>query len=1072
MPSHDTPVLRVPAPPEARAAVEELVARYASQADHYAGASYNETQARCDFIDPLFEALGWDVANKRAYAEPYREVIHEDAIKVAGGTKAPDYCFRVGGRRMFFVEAKKPSVSIAGDPGPAYQLRRYGWSAGLPLSILTDFEEFAVYDCSRRPKPSDAPSVARVTYCRYGDYLDHLDDLYSTFSQEAILRGAFDRYAEDASRKRGTATVDDAFLTEIERWREELAKDLARGNPDLSVHDLNAAVQMTVDRILFLRMAEDRGVEPYARLRDLAGKRTVYPQLVDLYHAAEEKYNSGLFAFDKKGDTLSPRLLISDKTLKPILKGLYYPECPYEFSVIGADILGAVYERFLGKTIRLTAGHHAKVEEKPEVRKAGGVYYTPRYIVDYIVEHTVGELLREWEAPSEGPNEHAPTGGAERANCAKSGPRGRRPCAPAPAPSRAAAALPALRILDPACGSGSFLLGAYQYLLDWHLRHYTGGEPPPAQEGAMNRAPTPTAPAPVDAGDAADVAPAGPAHAAPVGASFMTPAPADAEPIPLSRARERAGVRAPHERPESFARGRNPKLVRSPSGDWRLSLSERKRVLTECIYGVDIDRQAVEVTKLNLLLKCLEGETEQTVSAQMQLFHDRVLPNIDANIKCGNSLIGPDYWDGRQTAMFDEDESRRVNPFDWHREFPTIMHNGGFDAVIGNPPYLSYSGRQAVELSPVVRDHLASRYDCAGWMTSHGLFIQRAVSSLSCRVIAFIVPDQVGHLAGYGGVRALVTSRMGLRDVRYWGERVFSGVTTPALTLVADREYEGATTVTDEHGRSRSVALAGAIPWGASDTLDLLAKIQEGSVSLGDLVADPGVHTGNCSKALIVPTDGAQGGVAPVLEGKQVARYSCSPPKKGLRLDYQPAVGEYFTIRPERKYADAAFVVRQTAAYPIVGPREHALYFRNSLLALYSPDDGTDVRYLVGLLNSRLIRFAYCSVVRESQQKAFPQVKVASLRALPIRFADTSTPGGLTVHGRLVSLVQTMLDLHKGLRDTRTSADRELIERQIDATDRQIDTLVYDLYALTPAEIAIVEGVAAGGNGPSPHERA
>ena len=110
--------------------------------------------------------------------------------------------------------------------------------------------------------------------------------------------------------------------------------------------------------------------------------------------------------------------------------------------------------------------------------------------------------------------------------------------------------------------------------------------------------------------------------------------------------------------------------------------------------------------------------------------------------------------------------------------------------------------------------------------------------------------------------------------------------------------------------------------------------------------------------------------------------------------------------------------------------------------------------------------------MRESQQKAFPQVKVASLRALPIRFADTSTPGGLTVHGRLVSLVQTMLDLHKGLRDTRTSADRELIERQIDATDRQIDTLVYDLYALTPAEIAIVEGVAAGGNGPSPHERA
>jgi REP element-mobilizing transposase RayT len=463
---------------------------------------------------------------------------------------------------MFFVEAKKPSVSLKGDPAPAYQLRRYGWSAHLPISALTDFEELAIYECAQRPKPTEGAEVARVDYLSYTDYLDRIDDLYSIFSKEAIFKGAFDRYAEGAKRKRGTQTVDQEFLAGIEAWRETLAKDIARNNPDLSIYQLNAAVQSTIDRILFLRMAEDRGVERYGRLRDLADHKGIYGDLLELYREAEEKYNSGLFDFSRDGDGLAEHLDVSDKAVKGIIGGLYYPDCPYEFSVLGADILGAVYEQFLGKTIRLTPSHRAKVEEKPEVRKAGGVYYTPTYIVEYIVEHTVGELLKEAGTPQ------------------KAG---------------------ELRVLDPACGSGSFLLGAYQRLLDWHLDHYVQDDP------------------------------------------------------------------------EKHAKGRNPRLVRSPSGDWRLSLAVRKEILTQNIYGVDLDRQAVEVAKLNLLLKCMEGETDQTVGAQLQLFHDRVLPNIDANIKCGNSLIGPDYWEDRQESMFDEDEARRVNPFDWEAEFPEIM---------------------------------------------------------------------------------------------------------------------------------------------------------------------------------------------------------------------------------------------------------------------------------------------------------------------------------------------------------------------------------------------------------------
>ncbi|MBD3175171.1 MAG: restriction endonuclease subunit M, partial [Armatimonadia bacterium] len=219
------PIERIPAPDETKRMVEALVERYAGQADYYASSSYNETEARRDFIDPFFSALGWDVANEQGYAEPYREVIHEDAIRVGRDLRAPDYCFRVGGRRMFFVEAKKPSVSLKGDPAPAYQLRRYGWSAHLPISALTDFEELAVYECAQRPKPTEGAEVARVDYLSYTDYLDRIDDIYWIFSKEAIFKGAFDRYAEGAKRKRGTQTVDQEFLAEIEAWRETLAKD-------------------------------------------------------------------------------------------------------------------------------------------------------------------------------------------------------------------------------------------------------------------------------------------------------------------------------------------------------------------------------------------------------------------------------------------------------------------------------------------------------------------------------------------------------------------------------------------------------------------------------------------------------------------------------------------------------------------------------------------------------------------------------------------------------------------------------------------------------------------------------
>ncbi len=353
--------------------IAELVNRFEEQFDSYKKSDYNETLTRRDFIDPFFKALGWDIDNENGYAEAYREVIHEDRIKVGKATKAPDYSFRlVGGKRLFFVEAKKPSVVIKDDILPAYQVRRYGWSAKLSISIITDFEEFAVYDCTVKPDPKDKASVARVKYINFRDYLKEFDFIWDTFSKERVLKGSFDKFIQSNKNKKGTATVDKEFLHSLDRWRTTLATSISLKNKQLDEDEINFVVQQTIDRIIFLRIAEDRSVEPYENLKTALTKGDYYQNLFVIFKEADDKYNSGLFDFKK--DTISKTITIDNKVLKTIINELYYPESPYEFSVLSVEILGSAYEQFLGKQIKIDKYHRATIEEKPEVRKAGGVY--------------------------------------------------------------------------------------------------------------------------------------------------------------------------------------------------------------------------------------------------------------------------------------------------------------------------------------------------------------------------------------------------------------------------------------------------------------------------------------------------------------------------------------------------------------------------------------------------------------------------------------------------------------------------------------------------------------------------
>ncbi len=960
---------------DAKIEVEGLMERFARNLDVYKRADYKETQVRVEFIDPFFETLGWDVRNVQGYAEQYKDVIHEDAIKVGGATRAPDYCFRIGGVRKFFLEAKKPSVSVKGDVGPAYQLRRYAWSAKLPLSILTDFEEFAVYDCRQRPKPADKASAGRVMYLTFDQYLDRFDDIYGVFAKESVLKGSFDRYVQDAKRKRGTSEVDAEFLKEIEGWREVLARNIALRNPAVLVPELNFAVQRTIDRIIFLRMCEDRGIEDYARLLALTSGPHIYQRLGDLYRQADEKYNAGLFDF--RADTLTKTLTIDDKVLKPILAGLYYPQSPYEFSVLPAEILGQVYEQFLGKVIRLTPSHRAKVEEKPEVKKAGGVYYTPTYIVDYIVQQTVGRLI-EGKTPRQ---------------------------------------ISKLRILDPACGSGSFLLGAYQYLLDYHRQWYEEHDPVKHARGkrpALYQAPTPSP-----------------------------------SPPPLG--------------PPQLWGG-------SGGGGWRLTSAEKKRILLNNIYGVDIDRQAVEVTKLSLLLKVLEGENQETLGQQLALWRERALPDLGNNIKCGNSLIGPDYFEAQ--LLPDEEEMRRVNPFDWEAEFAEAMAAGGFDAVIGNPPWGgSFSER---ELACLCASYQVTQ---GGTVDSYTVFIERALNCLKPNgLLSYITPDTFLRKDKHLQTRRLLLENASIVELIETGP-VFSKVRdTWCLVFSVAKSEPDASTKTRHRKISRFVVSAeerlekfGKGNWDTESEVSQLVWLQRPKMIIGYLASEAEQH-------LIAKIESY-----PAL-GQLSDRYRISRGEEGSKfaLKEKPD-GDFFIVIPKdvERYAVAdglRISGKALTSTKVVSLYEHPKIWiiriqkmrwkqrivcglderlnsagMKTLQVVVSTNDSVEeLKYLLAILTSSLMNFWCINYLADDMNKSY-------LERLPIRTIDFDDPEDAARHDKMVALVERMLELHKKLAAATIPADKELYRRQIEATDRQIDALVYELYGLSVEDIGIVE---------------
>jgi len=888
---------------EAKEKIKLLIEKFSSQIDFYKSLNYNETQTRQDFINPFFETLGWDIDNKKQQLETYRDVRHEDRIKVNGHTKAPDYSFNIEGKRKFFVEAKKPAIPIRENSEPALQIRNYGWNANLSISVLTDFEEFAIYDCTKKPKNTENANAKRLKYIYYTDYLKNFDFIYDTFCFENVLAGSIEKFAKSKINFKTAEPVDKEFLKSIESWREYLATTIALRNNDLEEEDINFSVQQIIDRIVFLKVCEDRKIEKENNLFKLLKSGDYYQNLYHYFQIADQKYNSGLFDFKK--DTITKNLEIDNKVIKNIITELYgktkenEKEYGYNFAIIPVEILGLAYEQFLGKVIKLTSAKHAQIEEKPEVRKAGGVYYTPEYIVDFIVKNTVGKII-ENKTPEE---------------------------------------ISKIKILDPSCGSGSFLLGAYQYLLDYHLKYYN-----------KNRS--------------------------------------------------------------------KLKLKENPiTADGNLTSKEKKEILLNNIFGVDIDTQAVEVTKLSLLLKALEGETETSIQTSLQLFNERVLPTIDNNIQCGNSLISTDFYD---TGLFlTPKEERKINVFDWKTSFSEIFNKGGFDCVIGNPPYVRIHTIDENSINYFLKSYKLAQKQ----FDLYNIFIEKSFKIVKqSGLFSFIIPSLFIKGVQYENLRKLMNENSEEFLLKEYGDGVFEQVKMPTCIFISKK---GVIKNERNYFQNKSNLFS------KIDTrnLEALTKITRGIEIGRDKLK--------------------QSGEILCITGGDIDCYKI----KNTHFIDKIVFDEY---NKKNIFLPNRIIVRETGNKFFATIVKENLVTTRSIYNLNITDKTTKPQFLLGILNSKLFDFYFKEFIAPDTN-IFPKIRIAQLKQIPIPQINIDDIVKKEQQNKLIKFVDSQLELNNRLQITKLNSEKEQLQRRIEHTENEINKLVYSLFEVSEDEIINIE---------------
>jgi len=407
--------------------VKDLVKKYHSDRETYLKPSYNETQLRTDFLDPFFELLGWDIKNSGGKPTNEREVLLEEGLKAdaTANTKKPDYTFRLFSERKFFLEAKKPNVKIEKDNEPAKQVRRYGFTAKLKISVLSNFEYLAIYDCSQKVEKDDLVTKSRINIYHYTEYESAFEEIKKQLSHQVVYNGEFDETWKDIEEQLKLSSVDSLFLSQINDWRIILGKEIYSHKPTISIEELNDIVQSYINSIIFLRVCEDRNLETYKTLLTFADKND-FNSLIKKFKEADKKYNAGLFNHPLTDEIISN----NSSAFWTIIEHLYFPESSYSFSVFSSDILGNIYEIFLGEQLSIEDAE-ISIKKKPE-NVDRDIVTTPTFIIQDILRQTV---VKHCEGKTD----------KEIINSS---------------------------FADIACGSGAFLLETYQLIQDILIDYY------------------------------------------------------------------------------------------------------------------------------------------------------------------------------------------------------------------------------------------------------------------------------------------------------------------------------------------------------------------------------------------------------------------------------------------------------------------------------------------------------------------------------------------------------------------------------------------------------------------------
>ena len=876
---------------------------------------YNEESTKKDFILPLFEALGWNTSNR---AKRNDSLSAEETIS----KKRVDYGFRINGIPKFFLEAKSlKEEGIQNNADYVNQAINYAWMKSCSWAILTNFETIAVYNADWKSGFSGGNHLYTL---HPNDFLT--DSRFTNLSKEAFENNELDKIASNYGKKQVKNSINKQLLADMIHFREILSKDIVKNNQDkhLSQDDIDESVQRILDRLIFIRNAEDRRLEENRLQSDVRqwsskGKGQLVREISKIYSYFDGQYNSKLFAHHLCDD-----LYLDNDVLQEVIEGLNQSKdnsYSYDFSIIESDVLGNIYEQYLGNILKSTP-KRAKLEESKTHRKEQGIYYTPSYIVDYIVKNTVGEYIKT-HTPEE---------------------------------------IRTVKILDPACGSGSFLIRAYKELEAYWNNYYKKNKE--------------------------------------ISESARTVKQAKFDP------------QAESDTPEFY--------------------STKAEILMNNIFGVDLDPKAVEIAQLNLLLQISERK--------------RRLPLLQNNIKIGNSLI--------------DDPKVSNRAFKWEEEFPEIMKDGGFDIVIGNPPYGALLGKNEIKYLRVNNKNM----HIFGKINTYRLFILKSEELLKKQgYLGVIVPNTWLSDRDSFPLRRLIITHFEEAKVIHIPEsgRVFIDV-TQAVTIATFKRvnatdnfrllFMNANNHQDLEG-ARFLSIYGSdlkknmqlkIPLYITH-IDLLRKInmsgnenfqkyfdiRQGEVNLT-------VYKNSLSKVSGMSTH-------PLIRGDNIERYHI------IESEREKERFVYFkNIKRDDSIVDR--ICLKEVSNMAQSRRLKATIIRNGFNLGHTanyliPKEDTDEQtmyYALALLNSKLLNFYFKSYSNTNH------ISVDEISNLPVKYDNVP---------EIAKKSKLLYELYNTVDQTTYNDKRIYTLKKIVILEKAIDEMIYELFGLNSKESTIVDNL-------------